>query len=69
MKTIILIIISIIYTSSLFGEIHVPKKDAKLCKIFQEKAMKYKKTMRNDEYAVKTLQSYKKRAKIYCPDK
>ena len=67
----ILIIISIIYASSLFSDanVKVPQKDASLCKIFQDKIKTYKKTMRDDEYAVVTLASYEKRAKIYCPDK
>lgn len=37
-----------------------------LCKLFTEKAAAYKKTMRDDEYAQVTLQSYYDRAAIYC---
>ncbi|MFK5938514.1 MAG: hypothetical protein QM497_08975 [Sulfurimonas sp.] len=69
MKVFILVLISIFYTTTIYAEKHVPKKDEKLCKIFKDKAVKYKKTMRNDEYAMKTLMSYQKRIKIYCPDK
>jgi len=69
MRASILILISIIYTTAIYAEQHVPKKDEKLCKIFQDKAKKYKRTMRDDEYAIKTLMSYKKRIKIYCTDK
>lgn len=38
----------------------------RLCKLFTEKATQYKSTMREDELAKKTLQSYEKRANIYC---
>ncbi|WP_304545012.1 hypothetical protein [Sulfurimonas microaerophilic] len=43
-----------------------PKYDAELCKIFQGKIKTYKEKMRDDAYAKTTLESYKKRAKIYC---
>ncbi len=47
-----------------------PIKDVKepttLCKLFQKKALTYKKTMRDDDYARATLASYKKRAAIFC---
>jgi len=36
------------------------------CTIFTQKAIAYEKTMRNDELAYITLESYKKRANIYC---
>lgn len=36
------------------------------CKFFKQKAIDYKKNMRKDELAYLTLESYKKRAKIYC---
>ena len=42
------------------------KYSASLCKMFTEKALKYEKNMRKDEYAKVTLESYKNRAKIYC---
>jgi hypothetical protein len=38
----------------------------RLCKLFTEKAETYKKTMRSDDLAFKTLQSYEKRAALYC---
>ena len=41
-------------------------ENERLCKLFTEKAEKYQKTMRDDELAVKTLLSYKKRASLYC---
>ena len=37
-----------------------------LCKLFQNKAARYKKTMGDDAHSKKTLLSYEKRAKIYC---
>ncbi|MFT7860866.1 MAG: hypothetical protein ABXS93_08005 [Sulfurimonas sp.] len=45
------------------------KYDPTLCKVFQEKIKTYEKKMRKDSYAQKTLESYKKRAKIYCTKK
>ena len=39
---------------------------AKYCQFFTKKASDYAKDMRNDELAYITLESYKKRAKIYC---
>ena len=69
MKSVILILLSIIFTTIVFGDKVAPKKNDYLCKIFTQKATKYKKTMRSDEYAMKTLMSYQHRAKLYCPDK
>jgi len=43
-----------------------PKYDARLCKVFEKKIIDYKKNMRDDAYAKSTLESYKKRAKIFC---
>ena len=40
--------------------------DAALCKLFTDKAIAYEKTMRDDDYAKVTLQSYKHRAALYC---
>ncbi|WP_457746389.1 hypothetical protein [Sulfurimonas sp.] len=42
------------------------KYDARLCKVFQTKILNYEKNMRDDAYAKTTLESYKKRAKIFC---
>ena len=39
---------------------------ARLCKLFTQKAIDYKKTMRDDKLAYVTLESYKNRASIYC---
>ena len=38
----------------------------RLCKLFTEKVETYKKNMRSDELAIKTLASYEKRASLYC---
>jgi len=41
-------------------------EDVRLCNIFEDKMERYKKNMRNDELAYVTLESYKKRAQIFC---
>lgn len=41
-------------------------ENERLCQLFTEKAETYKATMRKDALAVKTLQSYEKRAALYC---
>lgn len=41
-------------------------KNDRLCKIFKQKIIDYKKTMRKDKYAKATLASYKKRAAMFC---
>ena len=69
MKTSLLILISMLLATSSFGDVVPPKKNKAMCKLFTKKAIEYEKTMRNDEYAQVTLHSYKKRAKLYCPDK
>lgn len=42
------------------------KYDPALCKVFKDKIKAYKEKMRDDAYARTTLDSYKKRAEIYC---
>jgi hypothetical protein len=41
-------------------------EDERLCKVFQNKLINYKKEMREDELAYTTLNSYKKRTQIFC---
>ncbi len=41
-------------------------KNDRLCKVFKQKIVDYKKTMRHDKYAKATLESYKKRAAMFC---
>jgi len=65
MKTILLTILTLMITTSLFAN-SAFKKDDRLCKIFQDKALEYKKTMRNDFYAQKTLQNYENKKKLFC---
>ena len=48
---------------------NIALEDERLCKIFKDKITKYKKNMRDDELAHTTLESYKKRAYIFCSDK
>ncbi len=43
-------------------------EDERLCKIFKDKIIKYKKNMRDDALAKVTLQSYKQRAYIFCSE-
>jgi len=42
------------------------KKDARLCNIFSKKVEKYESTMRNDDLAKATLDSYKVRMASFC---
>ena len=62
----IVILIFALLSSILLSAGDTSKKDPRLCKIFQDKIVAYEKKMRNDTYAQTTLESYKKRAKIYC---
>jgi len=41
-------------------------ENARLCQMFTEKAEDYEATMRNDELAAATLESYKQRMSTYC---
>jgi len=65
MKTIILTILTLTITTSIFASTE-SRNEERLCKVFQNKALSYKKTMRNDAYAKKTLESYETRAASYC---
>jgi len=47
-------------------EKNIALEDERLCKVFQEKMKRYKATMRDDELAYTTLESYKQRAYIFC---
>jgi hypothetical protein len=75
MKNILLFLLVLIQSSSAgFFETKetradkVTKERAHYCQFFKSKAFDYKKNMRQDELAYLTLESYKKRAKIYCSD-
>jgi len=48
------------------NEIVKNNENARLCKVFTQKANEYKKTIRKDKLAQKTLESYENRAKTYC---
>jgi len=65
MKTILLMILALTITTNIFASTEI-KNEERLCKIFQNKALSYKKTMRDDEYAKKTLESYENRADLFC---
>ncbi len=75
MKNIILFLLVLIQSSSAgFFETtetranEVAQERAHYCEFFTTKALEYQKDMREDELAYLTLESYKKRAKIYCSD-
>ena len=65
MKTILLTILTLTITTGLFASSQ-SSKDPRLCKIFKEKADTYKKTMRDDHYAQKTLENYQNKTKLFC---
>ncbi|MFK5938272.1 MAG: hypothetical protein QM497_07745 [Sulfurimonas sp.] len=65
MKTIILMILTLTLTTNIFAA-STTQENNRLCKIFKDKVVTYKKTMRSDAYAQKTLESYKTRADIFC---
>lgn len=73
--TKIILMISIFFSLTLAADTtifeHKVEKPAspdnkRLCELFTDKAEKYQATMRDDEYAQVTLQSYKDRAALYC---
>jgi len=47
----------------------IAQEDERLCKIFQDKVVAYKKNMRSDSLAQITLESYEKRAGVFCSSK
>lgn len=71
-----ILIVTLLMASSLFAgffESDTKKADEmkqqeneRLCKLFTEKAETYRETMRSDDLAFATLESYRKRAEIYC---
>ncbi len=65
MKAFLLVTILITFTTSMFAST-TKVEDERLCKVFQEKVVAYKETMRSDVYAMKTLESYEKKAHAYC---
>lgn len=69
------LLINILFVSFVFGGFFAENKEAaqekemenaRLCKLFSDKAKKYKKGMRDDDLAKKTFLSYKERASTYC---
>jgi len=65
MKTILLTILTMTFATTIFAS-STTQENKRLCKVFQNKVTTYKKTMRSDEYAKKTLASYESRAVHYC---
>lgn len=71
-KILTLLMISIImlhadfFQSAEKAEQKYQEEQAYFCEVYTKKAIDYEKTMREDELAQITLNSYKKRAKIFC---
>jgi len=69
MKTIFITFIALLTTNLLAYNMNNTNKyteNQRLCKFFSLKAQEYKKNMRSDKYAKKTLESYKIRRDLYC---
>lgn len=66
------LLLTMMFTLSLSASAQIMDKDAEvksdeaMCKLFEAKAVDYKRTMRDDQYAKATLKSYELRAKQYC---
>jgi hypothetical protein len=58
-------LIMFLLITSIFAATH-PLENERLCKLFTLKAKTYKKNMREDAYAIQTLESYQKRANMFC---
>jgi len=71
-KIILLALVSTFAMSGFFNKAQVEQEKAqkeeaaRLCKIYTEKTEKYKKTMRNDEFAQATLKNYVRIENKYC---
>ena len=70
-KLIVLALMSTFAMSSFTNEaetkaVESGNENARLCKMFTEKVENYESTMRNDELAAATLESYKKRMSTFC---
>ena len=69
--TILLLLLSLILFADFFKSAekealkHKQEREH-FCKVFTQKAINYQKNMRDDELALLTLESYKKRANIFC---
>ncbi len=69
-KLIVLVLMSTFAMSGFTNESEFKavelNENARLCKMFTEKVESYESTMRNDELAAATLESYKKRMSTFC---
>ena len=70
-KLIVLALMSTFAMSGFTNEaelkaVEAGNENARLCKMFTEKVENYESTMRNDELAAATLESYKKRMSTFC---
>ena len=71
-KIILIVLISTFAFSGFFNESNgdtdkaSKEENARLCQVFTMKAERYKKNMRDDEYAKKTLENYLAKARKFC---
>jgi len=70
MKKLILLALTSVFAMSgdltSFNTVNTKSENKRLCKVFIEKAHTYQDTMRSDELAKATLDSYKDRVVTYC---
>ena len=65
MKAILLMILTLTATTNIFASTEF-QNEKRVCEIYQDKVLSYKKTMKNDVYAKKTLEFYENRADLFC---
>jgi len=65
-KLLILLMITVSLFAAKATATEKEHKNDRLCKFFTKKVVDYKKDMRQDAYAYKTLHSYEKRAEKFC---
>ncbi len=66
MKRLLLATMVVFLATSTLSAKKTTSDAERLCKVFTKKVEDYKKNMRHDKYAEVTLDSYKKRAKLFC---
>jgi len=70
MKKLILLALTSVFAMSgdltTFKSVNTESENKRLCKVFIEKAHSYKETMRSDELAQATLDSYKDKVVTHC---
>ena len=58
-------ILTLTMTTNVFASTEF-KNEKRMCEIYQNKVLSYKKTMNNDVYARETLEFYENRADLFC---